>query len=87
MNRKPTVIREAATVVFYRPTKNARGWYVRNYHSTYAMDAHLKHLAEGAPPPRHWRKPKGWNWESSFGDTGPFTSKADAMEWALPPAL
>jgi hypothetical protein len=69
---------EAAAVVFF----HGRSWWVRQYHSNYAMNAHLRHLAKGTPPPKHWNKPKGWNWASAYSDEGPFTKK-EAGEFAL----
>jgi hypothetical protein len=39
------------------------------------MNQHLK----GGPPPRHWQKPKGWDWGGAYGDTGTFTKK-EAIE-------
>jgi hypothetical protein len=71
-------------MIFHRAGKRGtRGWYIRRYHSPYAMKAHLRHLTKGSPPPRHWRKPKDWDWRlGSYMEEGPYT-KREAMEGAL----
>jgi len=70
-DRTPIILRELGCVVFYNPTKQPdfpRGWYVREYHSDYAMEQHLKGK-------------KGW--ERSYGDTGVFRTADEAREHAL----
>jgi hypothetical protein len=45
MTTKMTILPEAACAIFYNPKgrrDHPRGWYVREYHSNYAMDQHLK---------------------------------------------
>jgi hypothetical protein len=77
--------RDGAVVVLYRPAKDAdypRGWYVREYHSDDAMRAHLNHIVNGAPPPKHFSEQKGWCWEHSYTDDGPLTQN-EAMQTAL----
>jgi hypothetical protein len=55
----------AATITF-------RGWYIRFYHSTIAMDNHLKRDEQKRP----YR-----GWEASYGHDGPFDTEAKAREW------
>jgi hypothetical protein len=83
-NKEPIIIPEVSAMVLYRSVGGERGWWVREYHSEFAMKAHLKHLKTGAPPPKHWHTPKNWDWEASFGETGPFT-KREAVEYATEP--
>jgi hypothetical protein len=79
---KHYIFDDAACIVYQDATHERGHWYVRQYHSRYAMKAHFKHLTKGAAPPRHWGKPKGWDWGASYSEDGPFTKK-DALQEAL----
>jgi hypothetical protein len=62
-------LKKVARTVFYIPTSKEnykRGWWVREYHSTFAMEQHLKGK-------------KGW--ERSYTDAGPFRSEQEARDW------
>jgi hypothetical protein len=65
-------LRKRACMIGYRPKKGkgypSRGWYVREYHSPIAMKQHLKG-EEG--------------WDMSYGETGPFRTEEEAMEYAM----
>jgi hypothetical protein len=81
----PIIVWEAASILFYaaKHPDFGRGWFVRSYHSKAAMEAHLRHLVDGAPPPKHWNKPKGWEWWHCYGETGSFRTAREAREYVL----
>ena len=51
---------------------SARGWWVREYHSTVVMKMHLK----GKP------HPAGQPWEVAYSYTGPFRTEKEAKKYA-----
>ena len=61
-------LRKRACMIAYRPFKWSRGWWVREYHSTIAMQKHLK---------------GEWNDRPCFGDNGPFATEDRARRFAL----
>jgi hypothetical protein len=75
-------LKQCACMIGYNPTKGAisplmpRGWLVREYHSTTAMECHLKEKAA----PAHWKP--GWE-HTCYGDAGPFRTEEEAREYAL----
>jgi hypothetical protein len=80
------VLKKCACMIAHSPTKGAlwprcdRGWYVREYHSTAAMEHHLNHLKGKPTAPAHWKP--GWQ-DRCHGETGPFRSEEEAREYAL----
>jgi hypothetical protein len=61
-------LKKHAMMVGYKPFKRSRGWWVREYHSSHAMERHLKGEA---------------GWEASFVDTGSFHTEEEARDYAL----
>ena len=61
-------LKKRACMIAYKPFKYSRGWWVREYHSTFAMDQHLK----GKP-----------RLEGSYCDAGSFETQEDARQYAL----
>ena len=61
-------LKKRACMIAYRPFKRSRGWWVREYHSSYAMEQHLKGNA---------------GWDLSYVDTGSFRTEEEAREYAL----
>jgi hypothetical protein len=59
-------LRKRASMIVYRPKPPRRGWYIRKYHSTFAMEQALKGKGE---------------WDS-YGETGPFRTEEEAREFA-----
>jgi hypothetical protein len=63
-------LKNRCSMIAYNPTGQGdcpRGWYVREYHSSFAMEQHLKGK-------------KGW--EASYAETGPFRTENEAREYA-----
>ena len=61
-------LKKHACMIAHKPFKWSRGWWVREYHSDFAMEQHLK----GKP-----------GWDMSFADTGSFATEEDARQYAL----
>jgi hypothetical protein len=66
--RTDKALKKRASMIAHKPFKWSRSWWVREYHSTFAMKQHLEGKA---------------GWEQSFGDTGSFKTEEDARQYAL----
>jgi hypothetical protein len=66
--RTDKALKKRACMIAYRPHKRSRGWWVREFHSTIAMQKYLK---------------GEWHDRPTFGETSGFRTEMEARDYAL----